>query len=351
MGRRPRIAALASLACLALVGCSDDQDSPPRGVVRIGDEAITRADVNHWVRTRATLGGEPQVPLEPPRFAACVDDLRRSRQGSVASFRAECRKQFKTMLEALVEQRWLQQELDRLDLTFDEERLRRTVRARYRQLLADASPGQQPSDEVRRNIRRLLAPLRQLRYSEGLKEQVREALWREDGGASSENVKRFHERYPHRFADPATRRVRILLLPTEARAQAAARALRRGHGWRRYARSIALDAANASSPDGRVILFESQGDDTLLRAVFATPTGHVGGPVRTMNGWYVFSIDLATPRTQSLAAAAPGITQLLVQQRDRRVLREFVNRRRRETICKPNYLVAACAQRAGADGK
>lgn len=335
------------LLCAAFASCGGGQQ--PDAIVKVGSQAITQADFDHWTSIWSR-GPSAESRLEPPRFEACVAFSRRAGADSGAApstasgLRRECRNRFTILLGLLVERHWLEQEAQRLHVRLDTRALHATVRARYEQTLAGLSPGgQKPQGARLRVLKSLVRLLRQQRLSAQLTRQVRGELLAEDGAISERDVIRFYKRYPKRFATPAARRVRIFSASTAAQTKRIARALRSGQGWRRFAGSIALDANTTASSSGRAVIFDNRGDQALLRAVFATPVGRVGGPVHTLNGDFVFVVDGATPRAQSLASTRGAIRRFLERQRILRVQRTFNARYRRVTVCKSAYVIAHCA--------
>ncbi len=270
---------------------------------------------------------------------------KRLRADSAAELREQCRSVFDTALGLLIDRRWLEQEADRLGVQLDEAAMRANVRARYERAFGGAGQGEQPSGDAAQSPRRALPFMRQTAGTAVLRRQVREKLLARGGGISDADVERYYERYPLRVAQPATRKVRVLAAPTDARARQALQALRSGRGWQRLATKLTVDENTITSPAGRTTLSEDSGDAALLEAVFSTAPGRVGGPVRTLNGRFVFAVDAATPRSSTPATARRAVRRLLEAQLEARVGRDFTTRYVRETVCHRGYRALPCGNR------
>lgn len=345
MSSSPLKLGLIVLGCLALMGCAEQK--PSNGIVEVGDDVITQLDLDQWISLVTVLNPAASNRLRPPRFTACVAAVREASGSSslpLTMGRQQCRERLEAVLGALIERHWLEQEARRLDIRLEERAVREAVKAEYQRSLYGTSEGRKRPDAATRHLRSTLLQLlmRQGRIDQ-LKRKVRDRLKAADGLISDQDVERFYDRHAQRFVIPASRRVRVLRVPTGVRAQLVARALRTGRGWKRFARRI-LFSSVPTSPNGRVAVAENSGDEVLLRAVFSTPVGQVGGPVSDGLGRYVFIVDRATPRSHhSSTRARRTIRRLLVWQRDVRIRRRYVARYRSKTVCGADYVNVHCA--------
>jgi len=96
---------------------------------------------------------------------------------------------------------------------------------------------------------------------------------------------------------PERRDLRLVLTKTRAQAQLARSALERGANWKEVARRYSID--RSSGRDGGRIGTRPKGTlvKRLDRAVFRARRGRLVGPVRTQNGYYVFTVSRIRPAT------------------------------------------------------
>jgi PPIC-type PPIASE domain len=338
---------LVLLLATAFSACGEDR--PADVLVDVGDDSITQADFDRWLAPWRVVTPIAKSQLVPPRFSKCVAAMGRG-QGSAAAPAAERREQcatlFTTTLGSLVDRRWLELEAERLGVQLDAGAVSDDVRRRSEQAGGETEAGQPASAALARAERQRLSFIRQLAQTEVLGRQVRNELLARSGTFSEAEVERYSSRYPLRFAKPATRTVRVLAAPTDARARQALRALRNGEGaWGGLAKRLTIDENTITSPTGVTTLSEDDGDAALLDVAFKTAPGQVGGPVQAQNGRFVFLVTAARPRSSTAVAARRAARRLLEDRREAQVRRDFTTHYVRETICHRGYRALRCGNR------
>jgi len=122
---RSTMAAIAS-TCLAMGILSCGSSLPPDTIVQVGNQAITKAALDHWTRIEAVLAYDPDptrpVPAgvvpDPPLYTACTRYLKRvkpaARAANITVIKRECEERYRHarehVLNILITFRWMLQE-------------------------------------------------------------------------------------------------------------------------------------------------------------------------------------------------------------------------------------------------
>ncbi|HTA05586.1 MAG TPA: peptidylprolyl isomerase, partial [Solirubrobacteraceae bacterium] len=90
----------------------------------------------------------------------------------------------------------------------------------------------------------------------------------------------------------------------------------------------------------------------MVRAIFATPPGRVGGPVTFHSSWVLLVVRKLVPSSiEPLSKVKAEISEQLSEERQRRALASFLEAYRREwtakTSCKRGFVVQKCSEYRG----
>ena len=124
---------------------------------------------------------------------------------------------------------------------------------------------------------------------------------------------------------PEHRRLRHLVVATEAEAQAALKRLRGGAAFPAVAMAVSLDLQTKAQGGELGSLTADQLDDAFRRAAFAAAPGQLFGPVQTRFGWHVGLVEEVTPsRPLTLDEARGALHDQLLSERKLAAQRAFV---------------------------
>jgi PPIC-type PPIASE domain len=339
---------LSIMACIAaaavvgsLLGCASGGGDPV--IVRVGERAITRAQLAHWM---SAFAPEHVVP-DPPRFTACA--LRREQLGSQASPSGslyECKQQYRALerraLDFLIYSAWsIGEARDRGIGASHEDVERRLDRLRR------SYPGGE-----REFVRSLKAIAHTVADSEleaeaqiSLK-NLRMALLRREPVVGPGEIAEYYRRHPAQFHEPEWREFRIIEnLKSEAAANRLTREIEDG---RESLARLSLHESFPRKDFARIAGVQKK----LFRAIFAARPGALSEPVKLNNLYFLFEVTrIVPPRQQSLSQASGSIREKIRAARGARSLAEFASAWQRRWIarthCSPGYIVDLCREYRG----
>jgi hypothetical protein len=140
---------LVAVASCCLVACGASSET----VVRVGDHAITKAEVGHWMSVLVGYGtngreSPPPVPV-PPRFEACIADPRAHRRLAFQQvkptreqLKADCKLEYERFklkaLYLLISYQWVSGAARELGVKLDRQELAHQLSADERALAASS---------------------------------------------------------------------------------------------------------------------------------------------------------------------------------------------------------------------
>jgi hypothetical protein len=126
-----------------------------------------------------------------------------------------------------------------------------------------------------------------------------------------------------------TRRVRLVLVESEAAACDIVRRLENGVQMDALARSESLDPGSRDNGGDLGEIGREQFAGPLGDALFAAPIGELVGPIRTAHGWHVALVELITlPSVVPYDEARPAIEAELLAAERSRVFAQWLDERR-----------------------
>lgn len=325
---------LAALAAVALLTAAGGCGGVPAGtVVRVGDGAITKADLAHWM---AALAPERMVP-DPPAYRSCISHGKATDpQAGEAGLKLECRMQYTTLhnraLTLLISMRWLAAEARALGVHVSSAEVAQTMAGPSRPTSLDGgSPA--PADE------RLVAEAAAIAAK---LEQGAEAF----AHVSSAQVAAYYKEHLTSYTHPETRDIYIAEhIPQKSLAVALRREVASG------AKKLA-DIGLHESVVERHPVETVPGKQALARAIF-TAKPHKITPLLLFDRQYAFlEVVRVTPGfVQTLAEVQRGIETQLAGERAKAAVGRLAAHIRRtwasRTDCSPGYVVQKCRQYDG----
>lgn len=297
-----------------LVGCSDN--TPDAVVVRVGSIAIYRSTVEHWEHAIARgglVGSSPGGSTSSPRVQA---------------------------LDFLISSDWLIGEADEHGLTISNQAITRS--------LGEGALSSEGNAELKRELSSTGQTLSDLRFE--IKTELAAAALRSFLSRSAPKVaqSRVADFYRHHLVlFRSDRRVVDLIEGIESRAAARALGRRIGSGAR-FAQLAVRETVSRQS------LYESDHRENrdLVRAIFATPPGIVGGPASYNSQWVLLVVRAVRRGTIAPFAkvrAEIGVHLLALHRRSiaARFVKALREKWRAKTTCESSFVVSRCSQYRG----
>jgi len=168
-----------------------------------------------------------------------------------------------------------------------------------------------------------------------------------DAKVTDKDVQAYYEKNKAQFTTPETRGLHVVLTKTEAKAQAAKKALEGGAKFADVAKKYSVDQVTRNAGGKLAGVAKGQQERGLEDAAFKAAKGALVGPVKTESGFYVIRVDNITPaKTTPLAQVKTLLTQQLQSEKQQTAFvdwqKDVVERWKKKTECREGYSVPFC---------
>jgi len=320
LGRTRRLLAclVTSAAIASLAACGG---TPHDVVVRIGDAAISKSTVDHWMSVMA--GGRA-----PPDSS----NRRRALRQQALSF--------------LIGSRWVIGEAAAQGLKVSE----REVAQRVAQKESAFAPGGEAElHELLEATGQRVTDIAFEAKAELASSKIRQALVSKEPGILSAQIARYYTRNKPRFAIPERREIEI----TNRKSAAEAIKLRSEVvSGRSFAAASRREWVERASEPGRDAGRGTPKQNALERAIYTAKPNMLIGPVKQRVDYFMFEVKRIVPASyRSLAQVRGAIAKRLTAEQQRRTLAQFISAWRKKWIaktdCHTGYVVRKCRQYEG----
>jgi foldase protein PrsA len=353
------LAAVAAIAALA-TGCGNSV--PAGAVAKVGDTQITKAAFDHWLMAaaRQQAQGQPGQPAAPvsvpdaPNFTNCIATKRKAAQtpqGAAptpdAQLKSQCKQEYDALkdqtMQFLISAEWLQQEAKKRGVNPSPAEIQKTFEQQKKQAFPKEKDYQAFLKSSGRTQEDLLF---QVKLSV-LTNQVQAKVVQGKGNPSQKDIEDYYNKNKTRFSTPESRDLQVVLTKTQANAQKALAALKKGTPWAKVVKQYSQDTASKSQGGKLPGVTKGTQEQAFDSAIFQAPKGQIQGPVKTQFGFYVFQVTKITPATQqTLQQATETIRNLLKSQSQQTALNDFVKdfqkRYRKDTVCADGFKTSQC---------
>lgn len=303
--------AVAGLA--ACSGCASDS-----AVVRVGQTAITKATVDHWM---SAMAGE-RVVGDPPE-----------QQDQTLRQQA---------LSSLISSQWLIDEAADQGLKLSEQEIEQRLKEKKN---TSFPGGEAEFHEFLKATGRKVSDVMFEAKAELAASRLRQLVASREPKVTQAQIARYYSQHKQRFASPERRYFDIDNLHSEAEAKRVRREVERGKSFAKMALQESLERRPRGADVG-------SGKEAIVRAVFSARPNVLSGPVRLYGDYSLFEVTRIVAATrQPLAQAQSSIEKRLAAEQRRRTLAEFVRAWRKRWIartdCHAGYVVPNCRQYKG----
>jgi len=363
-GRAAAAACLAVVPALALSACGGDS-VPSNAVAKVDDTVIEKRTFDRWMQIAAISSqgpaqgsARPKVNIpQPPEFTACVADKKKTSpkppkgqpQPKDSDFKAQCKQEYEGLrdqvMQLLIQNEWVAGEAAEQGVEVSDAEVRKAFDQQKKQSFPKEKDYQNFLKTSGFSEQDVLFRVR----LEQLSNKLREKIVKGKDKVTDAQVKAYYEKNKQRFAQPERRDLRIVLTrPNQKeRAEQAKAALERGESWKSVAKEYSIDQASKNQGGTLLAVAKGQQEPALDKAVFAAKKGELVGPVKTQFGWYVFSVQKITPRSQqTLQQASQTIKGILASENQQKALdafiKDFQEEWKEKTNCRKGYVTQDC---------
>jgi hypothetical protein len=285
MRSRWGVAWLGVVWCLASVvgGCGgSDQDASelPSGVAaRVGNEVVRESAVRAQLDRDYRVRGGSVASYGPPDYRACVADKRASGLRGQANLQSACRAEYDI------------DHAQAVDLLVHETLLEREARRR------GIDPARVVAAAVADSNRRLAKFRLKKKLDPDAVFRVQAQTTRLGTAIplTEREIRDYARANADTFLESELRKVNILQTQKKADATAGVRALKHTVPWPQVQNRYGLKPFTLYWSGTRTIAKYSAPHDGFGRSLFSTRPHHILGPIRTLNGWFVFEVLTITP--------------------------------------------------------
>jgi foldase protein PrsA len=350
----------ALLVTVALAACGDSV--PSNSVAKVGDVDITKGTFNHAAETtlkqaasQGQAGTTTTVP-DAPNFTKCIAELKQTAPKPAkgqpnptdATYKAQCKQEYDALrdqvLGLLINGEWVQGEAHDLGLKVSDEKVRESLIEQKQQSF--------PTDKAyAKFIKDTGFTTEDLLYRVKvglLSTKIRDKVTKGKAKVSDKDLQAYYNKNKAQFGQPASRDIRVVLTKTLAQANAAKAALAAGQNFKVVAKQYSTDTTTKNS--GGLLPAQTQGgtlEAPLEKAVFAAKKSVVGGPVKTVSGYYVYEVVKITKGSQqSFDQVKESIRSIVSSQRQQKTLdafvKKFTKKWKDKTNCAKDFKTSLC---------
>jgi parvulin-like peptidyl-prolyl isomerase len=300
------------------------------------------------------------VAPDPPTYERCVNHLEEvARTQAIghppkrANLKHACEEQYKVLRERaiafLLTTQWAFAEAARLGIDVSEAEANQA----YEKLKAAKFPTPAEEQTLFRSTGETKADaLLQVRLN-----LINEKISRKISGSRSQlvsdkEIENFYHQHASEFAPSENRDVRLILTDSEAAAKKAKQEIQSGKSFASVANRTTIEKVGQGNGGQFSGVVRGEHVPPLDRAMFAASPGVLGGPVKSVAGYYIYEVTGVhhTP-AQTLAQAKSHIIAALAAPREEQKLKrfaaEFEQRWKQHTECRPGWVVSQCKSTTG----
>ncbi len=361
----------AALACtvIALAGlaaCGGGGEShhgiPAGSLAAVNGTGITNASVQHWIAVAAISNSvgvlaKGAVAPDPPNYTRCVAHLEEvartaapGHKPNPARLKSACEEQYKTLqkraLSFLITSQWEIAEAQALGFSVSDEE----VRKQYEQLKSQKYPTAAAFEEYLKRTDQTVADLLFRVKVSLLNAKVQQKIVAGKAASVTQaEIEKYYDAHKSQFGPVETRDVRVILTKEAPEARKAKREIESGKSFAAVAKQASIEAESRASGGLLSEIVKGQHATEFDNAVFSARTGVLGGPVKTVIGYYIYEVLGAKTRSgKTLAAVQASIRAQLASPKEQEAVSKFAagfkKRWTAQTECRPGYVVEQCKE-------
>jgi foldase protein PrsA len=334
---------------------------PKGAVATVGKTPITTAALTHWMTifnasSSSELGTKPPVPV-PPQYTACIAALRvqakvenSKTNPSTSQLKSDCAQDYTALkqrtLVSLISYSWVvgEGERDKKSSVSDAE-----VKKRFETIKKASFPTAASLNSVLSSAKATISDLLLQVKVQMLEQKIEKNVVKGAGNVSQAQVTSYYEKHKQSYGSAEKRNISIILTKTQAQAESAKREIQSGKSFASVASKHSTDPATKSSGGALNGVVKGQEEQALDQAVFSAKTNALGGPIKTVFGYYIFDVAKIIPANQQpLSQVSSSIKQQLVREAEQKALNNFVTSFRARwtklTDCAASYVIQGCKQ-------
>jgi foldase protein PrsA len=352
------LAALSAFFVVAIVLAACGNSVPGNAVASIDGSTITRAEFDHWIGIAAATSQPPgaaRVAYVPPGYTACVANklktapkpVKGQPQPTAAQLKTQCKQEYEGLrdqvMQFLILEKWVSGEASDQGVQVSD----KEATKQFEDAKKQSFPKEADFQAFLKKSGMTLGDAKfQVRFNT-VYTKLRDKAVKGAGRITDKAIADFYAKNKARFAQPATRDLRVVLTKSKAKAKQAKAALQNGASWKTVAKRFSIDQASKAQGGSLLGIAKGTQEKSFDAAIFKARKGQLAGPVKTQFGYYVFQVQRIVPASQqSLKDATPAIKQQLdaqnKQKADNKFNQDLRKKWKAKTNCADAYVMTQC---------
>jgi foldase protein PrsA len=352
---RSALALGAVFFALAITACGGN-DVPSGDVAKVDNYTISKDTFNRWFKLASASNGAsaPDAPTFVKCIAAKEKAAPKPAKGQPKPKRSDYLKQCQAeydqlkqqVMTFLVRSTWLEAEANRQGVKVSDAE----AKTAFQKAVKSAFPKKGDYAKFLKSSGQTEADLIYRQTVQLLEKKITDKIQSEAKKPSESDVEAYYQKnLKKQFTQPASRDLRVVLTNNEKDAQKAKDMLDSGSSWVRVVHDYSTDPTTKDADGVLPNVTQGVGNPEFERAVFSAKPDTIVGPVKTSDGYYVFTVTKATPgKVAKLKDVKPSIEAIINQQRRQTALAKFgqdyTDRWRGLTDCAKGYVSPDCSQ-------
>jgi foldase protein PrsA len=335
---------------------------PGDAVAVVGSAPISKAAFDHWllVANDATQGsaGTAAPPLpDPPSYSGCIAGERNlgSEAGATtAALKALCEQNYSSLktevMNYLIEALWIEGEAVDKGIKVTPAQVSKSYLAQ-RKTSKPSLATQAALTSFLARSGQTVADLKWRTYLSLVDNALLLSVQKKAAKVSTAAIDAYYHKHLSLLTTQATRDVHLIETKTEAAAVNVKKLLATGSTYATLAPLYSIDPSTKNVGGKLVGVRTGELNAQLSAALFAAKVGVVEGPLKTAFGYYVFTVDSATPAVVPTLAQAKAQIKTALTEANQTTLNaalqnDFTKVWPSRTTCAAGYLIASTCSNA-----
>jgi foldase protein PrsA len=323
------VIAAVVVAIVLIAAGGKDHKVPAGAVADVNGQTVSKPQFDHWLNVVSAVQAPPKAKTKP----------KPPQPGS-----AQYKQLTQQVMQFLVSAKWIEGEAADRGLTASPQE----INSQFTQTKKQSFPNDKAYQKFLKTSGQSQADIIYRVKLDVLSNKLRQDVTKDVGTVSDGDIKSYYDQNQQQFSQPERRDLREVLTKTQPKAQEAIKRLQGGESFDKVAKALSVDPATKGQGGRLLGVAKGQQDKSFDAAIFSAVKGQLAGPVKSSQGYYVFRVDKVTPATkQSLDQSKVGIRQLLLSQKQQKVLDSFTtdfrSKWRGKTDCLKAYVIPDCS--------
>lgn len=323
---------------------------PPGKAVQIGNQTISKDELEHWTDVLAAQRGPEAAPLDSPEFTQCTRQTSQMQEVSQEKALGQCKLEFeqakRSAAEILIGYVWLEKEAESRNIEISDKK----VEEAYQKQKKEFYPSEQEFQELLKSTNQTVDDLRKRTRLELLSTELQKQLQEQALRGYRPDEKRSRAYFKEnraQFTTPASFQIQILVTKSRSDAEAAIKAIEDDRSLQTIFEKYALDSEAAQAAQ-KVEDIPADDSFPLLEQAEDASKGDTLGPEKIdENTWYIglyqgFTREKKPTFEEAQSQVQDQLSAQAQSQLSEKFIAEFNKKYTDQTTCSEEYRNSLC---------